>query len=204
MKLRGRIHGRRWGLLVGCVVTGLGCAAFTVGLLDGLDDYGLDLHFRHLSTIEADPRIVLVDINDHALSVVGDWPWPRRRYAQIVATLNELGAEAIILDIVLSEPARPRTEHAGLGRHYDVDTELPELGDRAADRPIFDDDELRDAIAVAGNVYLAMFFRLTPPGVDPEALFDRTRSHRRPAGGGFQPRCARTGPQARARFPRTP
>ena len=62
---------RRWGLALGSVVTILGCATFAAGLFDGLDTYGLDLHFRHFGTINPDPRIVLVDISDHALRVVG-------------------------------------------------------------------------------------------------------------------------------------
>ncbi len=172
MKRAGGIPRSAWGLLVGAGVTALGCGALALGLYDGFNNYGLDIHFRRISTIAADPRVVLIDINDHALAVVGDWPWPRRRYAQLVDTLGELGAEAIVLDLVLSEPASPRTQHAGLGPHYDVDTELVELGDRTADAIIFDDDELRDALAKAGNVYLAMFFRLTSPGVDPHTDID--------------------------------
>jgi class 3 adenylate cyclase/CHASE2 domain-containing sensor protein len=148
---------------------------FTVGLLDRLDNYGLDLHLQHLSTIQADPRIVLVDIDDQALSAVGDWPWPRRHYANIVGTLNELGARAIVLDLVLSEPMAPRVQHAGLGPNYDIDTELSEIGERSQDRAVYDDDELRDAIARAGNVYLAMFFRQTPPEINPEAIFEQAR-----------------------------
>ena len=89
---------RRWGVVIGCAVTALACIAFGMGLLDRMDNYGLDLHLRHLSTIQADPRIVLIDIDDQALSAVGDWPWPRRNYAHIVNTLNELGARAIVLD----------------------------------------------------------------------------------------------------------
>lgn len=181
MKRAGGIPRSVWGLLVGAGVTALGCGALALGLFDGLNNYGLDLHFRRLSTIEADPRVVLIDINDHALRAVGDWPWPRRRYAQLIDTLAKLGGEAIVLDLVLSEPASPRTEHAGLGPHYDVDTELVELGDRAGDAIIYDDDELRNALTEAGNVYLAMFFRLTPPGTDPltdidgKAQSDRSR-----------------------------
>jgi class 3 adenylate cyclase len=136
-----------------------------VGLFDQLDDYGLDLHFRYLSAIEADPRIVLIDINDHAIRTVEDWPWRRRRYAQLVQTLNELGAGAIVLDLVLDDPAEP--DPPGPGKHYDVDTELIQFGDPSTDPVIYDDDELRDAIAEAASVYLAMFFRLSSPGVGP-------------------------------------
>ena len=164
---------RRWGILIGGAITVAGVTALAVGIFDNLNDHGLDLHFRHLSTIEADTRIVLVDINDHAIETLGDWPWPRRRYAQLVTTLSELGAKTIVLDLVLSEPSRPRTEHAGLGKHYDVDSGLIERGDRAEDPIIYDDDELRDAMMKAGNVYTAMFFRLAPADVDPGAVVGR-------------------------------
>lgn len=158
-----------WGAVIGVGVTALGGVALLAGLYDRLNDFGLDWHFKHFSTLEPDERIVLIDINDHALRSVGDWPWPRRRYAQLVSTLDRLGAEAIALDLVLAEPAAPR--HPSRGKHYDVDGELIEVGDASWEPEIFDDDELRDAIAAAGNVYLAMFFRLSPPGVDPASVF---------------------------------
>lgn len=160
----------RWGPVVGIGVALLGCAAFGLGLYDRLDNFGLDLHFRHSGRIEADPRITLIDINDHALRSVGDWPWPRRRYAQIIDTLSELGAQAIVFDLVLSEPAQPR--RPSRGKHYDIDTDLAEIGDRDWAPEVFDDDELQRALASAGNVYLSMFFRLSPPGVNPTAVFD--------------------------------
>ncbi len=174
---------RRWGFLVGSAATAAGVVALAVGALDGLNDYGLDLCFRHLSTIKADPRIVLVDINDYAIEAVGDWPWPRRRYAQVVGVLDELGAKAIVLDLVLSDPSSPRVEHAGPGEHYDFDTDLAAIGDPTEDPTIYDDDELRDAMAVAGNVYLAMYFRLAPPEVDPSALLaESLELHKQRAG----------------------
>jgi class 3 adenylate cyclase/CHASE2 domain-containing sensor protein len=166
------IKRRAWGLSVGGVVALLGGAGFAVGFFDRLDAFGLDVHFRRAGTIEADPRIVLIDINDHALQAIGAWPWPRRRHAQLVETLSELGARAIVLDLVLSEPLEPRLRHAGLGPHYDLDTLLPERGDRSEDSFVYDDDELRDAMRRAGNVYTAMFFRLSPPDTDPEAALD--------------------------------
>lgn len=160
------------GLLIGSVATVVGVVALAVGSLDPLNSSGLDLHFRHLSKVEADPRIVLIDINDHALETVGEWPWPRRRYAQLVGILNELEAKAIVLDLALSDPSPPRTEHAGLGKHYDIDTELAPTGDPTEDPTIYDDDELRDAMAAAGNVYLAMYSRLSPPDVDPSTALE--------------------------------
>ena len=136
-----------------------------LGFLDRLDNFGLDLHVRHAGRIDTDPAILMIDLDDTSLTQVGRWPWPRRKLAQLVRTLKEMGAGAIVLDAVLSEPAAPRSEHAGLGLHYDADSELSEQGDRASDPIILDDDELAAAIRDAGNVYLAMYF-------DAESLID--------------------------------
>jgi class 3 adenylate cyclase/CHASE2 domain-containing sensor protein len=155
------------GLAIGSAATIVGGIVYALGWLDRLDGYNLDLHFRHFNGIEADPRIVLIDIDDSSLQAMPDWPWPRRVYADLVRTLHELGPKAIVLDLVFDKPSPPRTEHAGLGRDYDIDTSLTETGDRAFDEIIYDDDELRDAMAGAGNVYLAMFARIARPGVDP-------------------------------------
>lgn len=150
-------------MAIGGLATIVGGIVYTLGWLDRLNGYNLDLHFRRLSTIDADPRIVLIDIDDSTLAAMPDWPWPRRVHADLVRTLHELGARTIVLDHIFSEPSSPRAEHAGLGQDYDKDAELPELGSRAFDEIIFDDNELRDAMAAAGNVYLAMFTRVGPP-----------------------------------------
>lgn len=157
------IAGRRGGIALGVVLSFAAGGAYLAGLLDGLNNVGLDLHFRYLGDVPADPRIVLIDIDDQSLAALADWPWPRRLYADLVNTLHELGTKTIALDVILPEPTAPRVEHAGLERDYDLDTELSELGDRASDQPIYDDDELRDAIQDA-NVYLSMYAPLTPPG----------------------------------------
>ncbi|RME39493.1 MAG: CHASE2 domain-containing protein, partial [Planctomycetota bacterium] len=164
----------------GAVGIGL-CAALPVavavalGALDGLDTFGRDLHFRYVSRIEDADRIVLIDVDDASLRAVGEWPWPRRRHAQLVDLLHDAGAEAIVLDFAFAEPTAPRIVHAGWTEAGDIDHPAEVLGNPAADRPIFDDDELRDALRRAGNVYLAMFSPLLPPGRDPAALDRRAR-----------------------------
>ncbi len=175
----------RVGLSIGGVLTILGCVAVSAGWLDRANHYSLAWNFRHLGAIEADPRIVLIDIDDNALRALGSWPWPRRMHAHVVRTLHELGAASIVLDIVFSDASKPRIEHAGLGRHYDVDDELVTVGDASWDRTIFDDDELRDAMAAAGNVYLAMHSLLSGPGPDPTRLLERAADvlQRRPGAG---------------------
>ena len=178
MILAGRLRPfkRRWGVVLGGAVAGLGCAAFSAGLLDRLDHFGLDLHFRYCSVIAPDPRIVLIDIDDRSLRAGGDWPWHRREYARLVDTLDELGAAAIVLDLVLAGPSPPRIKSARLSRHYDIDSEVALSGDPATDPIVYDDDELRDAMARAGNVYLAMFGPVDSVGRQIQDLGERALS----------------------------
>jgi len=143
-------------VIVGLAATALGCAAFAAGFLDRLYWFGYDLHCRWFSTIPADPRITMIDVDDHTLEAV-PWPWERWTYAQLVNTLNELGAKAIVLDFVFDEPHKPRKE---VVTEKDDDSELPVYGD-PDDAPIIrDDDELREAMAKGKNVYLPMYGRI--------------------------------------------
>src|SRR5512145_1666318 len=48
----------------------------------------------------------IVDIDDESLERLGQWPWSRARLAELVLRLEEMGAAAIALDIVLAEPDR--------------------------------------------------------------------------------------------------
>ncbi len=158
--------GPQWGLVIGCTVTLVSCVALPLGLWSRIDDLGLDLHFRHLGAIPADPRIVLIDINDHAIRSFGEWPWPRRRFAQLIRTLDGLGARSVVLDIVFAEPSTPRFPSEA----FDFSPAVGPSGNGTVD-PVFpslirDDDELAEAIAEVGNVYLAMFAPLDPPHVD--------------------------------------
>lgn len=153
----------RWGLAVGVTATVVGCAVMAAGWLRRLDDFGLDLHFRHVGTMGADPRIVLIDIDDRALETVPEsWPWPRRTLAEAIDLLRELQSETVIVDLVFDTPDAPRllaTTPTTMKGQGDLESENDV---RAVERPIVDlihdDDELAAAIARHGNVILPFFF----------------------------------------------
>lgn len=167
-----------WGLWIGAGATLVACLLWWGGSMRPIARYGWDLHFRHVGSVPADPSIVMIDINDHALKWVGAWPWPRRRHAALIDVLTELDARAIVLDIAFTEHKPRRVDRHDLARFAEFDPRTDDLdGDDAApayDGAVIDDDaELAAAIARAGNVYVAMLFGLAPPDVDPEAIVDR-------------------------------
>jgi adenylate cyclase len=74
-----------------------------------------ELRVRTFDTFQVvDPRIktarpvTIIDIDERSLADprLGQWPWPRTRIADIVATLTRLGAVVIAFDVVFSEPDR--------------------------------------------------------------------------------------------------
>ncbi|HCI15011.1 MAG TPA: adenylate/guanylate cyclase domain-containing protein [Gallionellaceae bacterium] len=59
----------------------------------------------HASDV-AEPRIVVVDIDEASLAAAGPWPWPRERLAALIETLlSDYGVRGVALDMVLAERA---------------------------------------------------------------------------------------------------
>jgi adenylate cyclase len=56
--------------------------------------------------LEAPQPVRIVDIDEASLKKLGQWPWPRKKLAMLVDRLGELGAGAIVFDIVFPEPDR--------------------------------------------------------------------------------------------------
>lgn len=54
-----------------------------------------------------DERIVLINIDDGAVGLAGQWPWPRDRIADGLLLLSELGAQRIVLDVSYVDPSPP-------------------------------------------------------------------------------------------------
>ncbi len=168
MSKRGSNPGRKWGLLIGGVVTLATATLYLSGPLDGLALGVLDYHFRRFNRIEPSDRILMIDINDYAVERIHRWPWPRRLHAELIDTLNEFGASAIVMDVVFAEPMAPRLDHPLLSKDVDVDPPGDIRGSVGFDDLIRDDDELAQAMQRGGNVYLAMFYHAERQG-DPAA-----------------------------------
>ena len=56
-----------------------------------------------LQASQFDPRIVVVAIDDASLIRLGRWPWSRRRHAELIDRLSNMGARVIGIDIIFSE-----------------------------------------------------------------------------------------------------
>jgi diguanylate cyclase (GGDEF)-like protein len=79
---------------------------------------------------KATPNIVIVEIADADIYVLGRWPWKRSWHAAIATALNKLGAKSIYFDIIFSESSTAE-----------------------------DDALLEEAIKLSKNVYLPFIFQ---------------------------------------------
>lgn len=61
--------------------------------------------FSRLVAPAANPRIVVVAIDQPSLAELGQWPWSRRVHAKLIDRLTAAGARGIALDVLLTEPA---------------------------------------------------------------------------------------------------
>ncbi len=106
--------GKRWGKLLGAPV-GLAAGLVTAllanaGALDRMEALTLDARFALRGPQVVNPRVVVVDVDDETLNLLG-WPMPRGFYAQLIDTATEHGAKGIAFDVLfLEESASPEND----------------------------------------------------------------------------------------------
>lgn len=143
------------GILLGLSATLIVAAAHFAGVGEQAERWALDFRFRNLPTLSPRDDIVHIDIDDQSLDKIGRWPWPRRRLAQLIDSLNTCGAKVVVLDIILPEPQEPRYVKEGFTDLYMADTETVFNPD-APPRLVLDDVELAAALSASPNLFLAM------------------------------------------------
>jgi CHASE2 domain-containing sensor protein/class 3 adenylate cyclase len=136
-----------FAVLLGLAATLLVVAGHWAGMDRWLELGSLDARFRWLATAPPTDDIVNVDIDDRSLDEIGRWPWPREQLAGVVETLEQCGARAVALDIILPEPQKVRYEPGF--RSDSLEDKSPALG-------IFDDAILAGTIASHDNVFIPM------------------------------------------------
>ncbi len=81
-------------------------AALPAAPLSPLNLLVFDTYQRMKPRVWAGSDVVIVDLDEASIRAIGQWPWPRTVLARMTDRLQELGAAAIVFDIVFSEPDR--------------------------------------------------------------------------------------------------
>ena len=89
-------------LAVGCVVAAL--HFFRPPLLARADLAVYDRLLAVAPLRAPSGTVALVEVDERSLAEAGRWPWPRDRVAELLDRIRALGAVAVGLDILFSEP----------------------------------------------------------------------------------------------------
>lgn len=157
-----------------CLAIGLGllCVFAPPTLVDQVELRVLDWHARVRGHLPPPANISIVAIDEMSLELVGRWPWPRTRTAEIIQRLTEGGAKVIALDLLMNEPdensrlvlARTLAERyraLGLSRGAGAGAEFSRLLEGAlADADT--DEALAQTLAATRRVVLPYFFVFPP------------------------------------------
>ncbi|MGK5087441.1 adenylate/guanylate cyclase domain-containing protein [Bdellovibrionota bacterium FG-2] len=63
-----------------------------------------DLKFRMRGPTKSKNKIMIVDIDDESINLIGRWPWSRDAQAELIQAVFSSGAKVVGLDITYSEP----------------------------------------------------------------------------------------------------
>jgi adenylate cyclase len=187
---------RQWwlhkgSLFISCVITLAALAIYYItfvgerpmplfDFVDRLELSSLDFRFQYRGRVQPDPRIVIVDIDQHSQEVLGHWPFPRIYFAHLLDALREDGARVVAFDITFSqadETALPLKDLAtslaeqkknGRVTNPEVQSEI----ERKVKQYNYD-QQFADSIHRFGSVVLGNYFLYTKTdlqGVSSEAL----------------------------------
>ncbi len=101
---------------IAVVVTAIGLGLFAYSGIGGnqragflflqdIEQRTLDLRFALRGKRAADPRIVIVGIDDKTLQTIGSYPLPRSNYALLVRELKKSGASVVGFDVTFPTAA---------------------------------------------------------------------------------------------------
>ncbi|MFQ5936854.1 MAG: CHASE2 domain-containing serine/threonine-protein kinase [Acidiferrobacterales bacterium] len=134
-------------------------------------DTGVKLTERDVSATD---KIAIVAIDDESIKQIGRWPWPRNILAEMIAWLAKAEAKVIGLQIFLTEPQTdPGLTYFRELRRYVTRSRFPSAARKQqkeilrlverAEQDLDADGKLAEAIPLAGNVYMPMFFSVEEP-----------------------------------------
>lgn len=131
--------------------------------VQSLRDLTFDWYQRLAPREGADLPVRIVDIDEASLAEIGQWPWPRNILADLTTRLTQLGAAAVVYDVLFPEP--DRVSPARLAEAIEAD--LPGVLDLAAAGRLPDYDVMfAEALANSPSVLgFGVVSRAgTPPG----------------------------------------
>ena len=91
---------KQWGLML----AGLSMAIVLCSVSGALWRLDLSFYDAALTNGSVPADVVIVAIDDASVAELGRWPWRRALHAALLDRLRMMGARAVVLDLLLTEP----------------------------------------------------------------------------------------------------
>ncbi len=86
-------------LLISLIIPIISVAICSLLIFTQLDNKVADFFQRPLKSTEESPQVLMINVDDDAVSKIGTFPFSRDVYAQMLSNLKELGARAAVFDL---------------------------------------------------------------------------------------------------------
>lgn len=91
-------------LIITIIVIGEQIQIWPSQIIQRLEWIAYDQRVQHSQSHQADPNIIIVDIDEYSLQTIGHWPWPREIVAKLIKTLFiDYTIQLLGMDIVFAE-----------------------------------------------------------------------------------------------------
>lgn len=151
------------GFKIGLLFTVLALVVYAMDIpfLKVMEQKAYDLHFRSRGPIKPGNEVVIVAIDEKSLDLLGRWPWPRARIAELIDRLGSYGAKVTAFDIIFSEP----DQSSGSVALQELKTKVRDRDARAAienaAQEADNDSRLASSLQRNPNAILGYFFFTT-------------------------------------------
>ena len=86
-------------LLISLIIPIISVAICSLLIFTSLDNKVADFFQRPLKSTEESPQVIMINVDDDAVTKIGTFPFSRDVYAQMLSNLKELGARAAVFDL---------------------------------------------------------------------------------------------------------
>ena len=86
-------------LIISLVIPIISVAICSLLIFSSLDNKVADYFQRPLKSTEESREVIMINVDDQAVSKIGTWPFSRDVYSQMLSNLKELGARSVVFDL---------------------------------------------------------------------------------------------------------
>jgi len=123
-------------------------------LVSEMENMGYDIQVRQMhKPLNQNGLIAIVDIDDNSLKAEGRWPWPRDKFAKLIANLYKNGATVVAFDITFPDREENIAEEVLSQIPSQIATQLENV------KAKFDYDALLAQSLGLGETVLGMVFK---------------------------------------------